>query len=488
MRWFFSQSGDRFSVSAARLAAGNFPEATPLRVFFAWNEARLLSDRRFRVACDIHDLFVRFGANAEARELCAAHLAIGPLIRWRWPRRIVVSPGQVDRVRALADRVGRLPVATAARQVVDCLLAAVGSTDIAAHAAVFRAFEALETTIDIDALGRVRPRRLASTPSRQPRNVLIIKLSALGDFIQALGPAAAIRRHHAADRMTLLTTQPYVELARQTGLFDDIVVDVRPRAWNIRGWLDLRRALRAGKFDRVYDLQTSDRSGFYSWLFHPGRRPQWSGVAWRCSHPHANLDRYPQHTIEKQAEQLLMAGIYPVPLPTCPPASLGLPGNLKDGRFVLLIPGSSSRHPEKRWPVGHYAELSRRLYHRGYLPVIVGAPDERPIGATIRVTCPEAVSLVGKTDLLLLARLATGAALTVGNDTGATHMAAAGSNPVLVLFSRASEPSRCAPRGRLVRVLSEPDLADLAVEPVFAEALRLLDASADVQRTGTADD
>jgi ADP-heptose:LPS heptosyltransferase len=183
-----------------------------------------------------------------------------------------------------------------------------------------------------------------------------------------------------------------------------------------------------------------------------------------------------------------MAGIYPVPLPACPTAARELPAGLEDRQFVLLIPGSSPRHPDKRWPASHYAELSRLLFGEGFLPVVVGAPDEQHIAAAIRAICPEVVDLVGQTALVALANLAKRAAFTVGNDTGATHMAAAGRNPVVVLFSRASEPSRCAPRGGLVRVLTKPDLAHLAVETVFAEAIEVFAASADDSQSGTADD
>ncbi|HEV2547142.1 MAG TPA: glycosyltransferase family 9 protein [Stellaceae bacterium] len=365
----------------------------------------------------------------------------------------------------------------AAGRVVETFLASIGSSDVAAHAAVFRAFEALETVVDLSALIRFRPQWRRAPPPPPRRNVLVIKLSALGDFIQALGPAMAIRRHHAGDRITLLTTEPYVALARETRLFDEILIDRRPKLWHASDWRALRHRLRAGQFDRVYDLQTSDRSSIYAWLLRPGRRPQWSGIAWRCSHPHANLERYPQHTIDKQAEQLLMAGIHPVPLPTCPRIARKLPPGLLDGGFVLLIPGSSPRHLEKRWPAPHFAKLARRLCEDGYLPVVVGAAEEQPIGAEIGAVCPAAVDLIGKTDLLDLARLAAGAAFTIGNDTGATHMAATAGNPVVVLFSQASEPSRCAPRGRLVRVLSEANLADLAIERVLAEAIDVASAA-----------
>jgi ADP-heptose:LPS heptosyltransferase len=81
------------------------------------------------------------------------------------------------------------------------------------------------------------------------------------------------------------------------------------------------------------------------------------------------------------------------------------------------------------------------------------------------------VNLVGRTDVPALAALSGAAALTVGNDTGATHVAAAGAHPVVVLFSRASDPRLCAPRGKRVHVLMEPDLADLSVERVFAACL-----------------
>ena len=294
-------------------------------------------------------------------------------------------------------------------------------------------------------------------PPASPRRILVIRLSALGDFIQALGPIAAIRRHHAGDRIALLTTRPLAGFAEELGLFDEVLVDDRPAPFALAGWLALRRRLRMGRFDRVYDLQTSNRSNFYAWLMRPGV-PQWSGIAWRCSHPHANLDRDRQHTLDKQAEQLLMAGIYPTPLPALPPFDRALPDELGGRDFVLLVPGSSPRHPAKRWPVARFAMLARALGEIGNVPVVVGSAPEAALAAAIREACPGAVDLVGRTDIGLLAALAQRARLTIGNDTGVCHLAAAAGCPVIVLFSRASDPARHAPRGRLVRVFAAPDL------------------------------
>ena len=334
---------------------------------------------------------------------------------------------------------------------------AVGNTDVATHAAVFAALEQLKP------------------PPPAPRHILVIRLSAFGDFIQALGPFAAIRRRHAADRITLLTTRSFAGFATELGYFDEVMIDERPGPLALGGWLRLRRRLTEGGFDRVYDLQTSHRSGAYAWLLRPGL-PKWSGIARGCSHPHANRDRDRQHTIDKQAEQLLMAGIYPTPLPALPPFERALPEGLDARDFVLLVPGSSPRHPEKRWPVERFAALARALGATGHVPVMVGTAPEARLAAAIRDACPAAVDLVGRTDLGLLAALAQRAALTVGNDSGVCHLAAAADCPVIVLFAGGTDPARCAPRGRLVRIFAEPDLAALAAETVIAEAAAMLRA------------
>jgi ADP-heptose:LPS heptosyltransferase len=396
---------------------------------------------------------------------------------------IVAAPTAVARAHQFLSESAATPSVAAAQGMIDALQAAIGSPDIARHAKAFRAFEELSEWVDLEALASLRPQPKASRPASNPRRILIIKLGALGDFIQALGPVPAIRRHHAGDRLSLLTTLRYAEIAQQTGLFDTILVDRRPRMFDLRGWFELRRMLCSEGFDRVYDLQTSDRSNIYSWLFRPGPLPEWSGTAWRCSHPHANLGRDRQHTMDRQAEQLLMTGIHPVSLVPWLPSAGTLPATLAGRRFVMLIPGSSPRRPAKRWPADRFGELAQRLSHAGWVPVVVGVAGEQEIGRAIFTACPEAIDLIGRTNVAGLAALAQAASLTIGNDTGATHVAAAGGNPVVVLFSRASNPSLCAPRGAAVRVLIESDLADLAVEPVLAAALAAL-ASAETAAAG----
>jgi ADP-heptose:LPS heptosyltransferase len=301
--------------------------------------------------------------------------------------------------------------------------------------------------------------------------ILVIKLGALGDFILALAPFQAIRQHHPDAAVTLLTTQPFEALARASGWFDDIWIDSRPQLWQVAGWWALRSRLRSAGFDRVYDLQTSDRSGWYFRLF-GGTAPEWSGVARGCSHPHRNPARDDLHTVERQAEQLAAAGIPAVPAPSLDWLDADVDGFALPDRFVAIAPGGAAHRPAKRWPADRSATLAGRLAGQGLAPVILGGPDEAAAAAAIRAACPAAVSLIGRTSLLDIAGIARRARAAVGNDTGPMHIAAAVGCPSLVLFSAESDPALCGQRGPAVAYLRRPALADLTVDEVEA-ALRL---------------
>ncbi len=300
---------------------------------------------------------------------------------------------------------------------------------------------------------------------------LVIKLGALGDFVQALGPFAAIRNHHPGQRITLLTTEPFAEFARASGLFDEVWTSGRPGALDVRGWLGLRRRLQGGNFGRVYDLQTSNRSSFYYRLFWPGSVPEWSGIAKGCSHPHVNPDRDSMHTVERQAEQLAMAGIGEYvtagPDPDFSWATADISRFGLEQRYALLVPGGALHRPAKRWPAEHFGAVARALAEKGVEPVLIGSSVEAGVMADIKTHCPEARDLAGKTTLLELAALGQGAAAAVGNDTGPMHLIAAVGCKSVVLYSNESDPALCGQRGPAVTILRRDQLADLSAAEVL---------------------
>ncbi|HEX3996897.1 MAG TPA: glycosyltransferase family 9 protein [Acetobacteraceae bacterium] len=298
----------------------------------------------------------------------------------------------------------------------------------------------------------------------EPR-ILVIKLGALGNVVLAMNAFAAIRAFHATARISLLTTAPYADWLRQAPWFDEVLVDTRPAWWNLPGVLRLRSMLKSPGFRRVYDLQTSGRSSHYFRLLPHSAKPEWSGIVASGSHPDRDPDRGHMHDLERQASQLRQAGIVTVPLADLSwcRGDIGRFGLPRD--FVVLVPGSAPHRPDKRWPAAQYQALAVALRAQGLTPIIVGTATEAAIARQI----PAALNLTGQTTFGDLADLARSARFAVGNDTGPMHLLAAAGCSAVVLFSNASDPRLCAPRGRDVRVLRRPDLASLELEAVLQE-------------------
>ncbi len=303
------------------------------------------------------------------------------------------------------------------------------------------------------------------------RRILVIKLGALGDFVQALGPFQAICTAHPDAQITLLTTKPFAELAKRSGYFDRIEIDERPR--RPAGYWRLRRRLLDGQFDFIFDLQTSDRSGHYWKLMWP-HRPPMSGIAAGCSHPHANPKRDDMHTVERQREQLAMAGIADVPPPDTDWMEADLTRFALPDGFALLVPGGAAHRPDKRWPVAQFSAFAAALKDELNLtPVLLGAGADREATTAIAEAASACIDLTGQTSIMEIASLARAATLAIGNDTGPMHLAAAAGCRSVVLYSHASNPALCAQRGPAVEILRVEQLESLTVSQAL-EASRSL--------------
>lgn len=310
------------------------------------------------------------------------------------------------------------------------------------------------------------------------RRILVIRLGAFGDVMQTFPAFAAIRAHHSGDHVTLLTTAPFVALARAAPWFDELWSDGRPSWRDPAGLLRLARRLREGRFDRVYDLQTSRRSSLYRLAV--GRRAEWSGIARGASHRHDTPQRTRLLTIPRQQEQLRIAGITDFPAPELDWLAADIGGLDLPPAFWLMVPGASARAPEKRWPIAHYAALARGIP----LPaVVVGGPAEQPLAAAVMAAAPGTVDFTGtRSPPPVLAALARRAAFAVGNDTGPMHLVATMGCPSLTLFGPRSDPALHRPQGvgqgASSAVLASRDLASLSAEEVRTALAAFLPAAA----------
>ncbi len=303
--------------------------------------------------------------------------------------------------------------------------------------------------------------------SASPKRVLVIKLSAFGDFILSIRSFQAIRAYHPDADITLLTTKPYVALAKASGCFNSVLMDSKPKIYEIPSILRLRKTLRSFKFDRVYDLQRNERTGFYYKLF-PTKKPEWVGNVRGCSHYYEKPDNGVFHIAVREKEQLKTAGITDVHLPDLSFIKADIEDLALPRSYALLVPGGAPHRPEKRWPVARYAELADHMTHLGITPVLIGTEAERLECDQIKQTCSAALNLCGKTSLEQIGVIARKAQFSVGNDTGPMHLISASGCPVIVLFSHASDPDKISPIGPNVEIIQEGNLQDLELEKVAA--------------------
>ena len=160
-----------------------------------------------------------------------------------------------------------------------------------------------------------------------------------------------------------------------------------------------------------------------------------------------------------------------------------------DRPVAALVPGAE-HGSAKRWPRRHFAALARDLRDAGFAVWLLGSPKERLLGATIEALSDgAAVNLCGRTRLVEAIDLLGLASVTVSNDSGLLHAAAAVGSPVVALYGSSSAvytPPH-TDRRRIVQLSLDCSpcfardcplghrrcMTDLAPRPVFEAALSI---------------
>jgi ADP-heptose:LPS heptosyltransferase len=138
---------------------------------------------------------------------------------------------------------------------------------------------------------------------------------------------------------------------------------------------------------------------------------------------------------------------------------------LGDG-FVAVHPGSGS--PAKNWPFERFVDLARRLARGRAWLLALGPAEERLVAP------PEALAAREWPVRVLGAALAR-AGIFVGNDSGASHLAASAGAPTVALFGP-TDPNVWSPEGPRVVPVRAPDreLARLEVSGAMAHMAAVL--------------
>lgn len=304
------------------------------------------------------------------------------------------------------------------------------------------------------------------------KNILVIRLGALGDMLLCMKPFQDIRRAFPNVRITLLTTPPFMKLARAMPWFDQVSSCGRPPWWDVQQWLSLAEEMYVGNFDFVFDLQMKPRSDFYYQLFFARNKTPWSGSAKGCSHPRQNFTKS-IHSQQNMLNQLRNAGV-----PDSGPLDTSwMKGDIQalalPKKYTVLAPGCSPHLPQKRWPPAHYGALAGAMKKNGLDVLVVGTAADRQAVEAVKQAAPFVRDLSGQTDFFQLASVLRGAALVVGNDTGPVFLAAVLNAPTLTLMSYHTDPVFSGPVGARCGWLKEEDIAAIMPKAAWQKAKQI---------------
>jgi ADP-heptose:LPS heptosyltransferase len=142
------------------------------------------------------------------------------------------------------------------------------------------------------------------------------------------------------------------------------------------------------------------------------------------------------------------------PVIETPPSAVDRARQIMGGdSFIAVCPGGSSDH--KRWSDERFAGLVRILADRGHRAAVIGSEQDRGQveAAAVPVGGREPFTYVGN-DINLIAGLLSLCPVTVTNDSGLMHLAAAVGSRVAAIFGSTSPALGFAPTAAGSRMIS----------------------------------
>jgi heptosyltransferase-1 len=280
--------------------------------------------------------------------------------------------------------------------------------------------------------------------------ILIVRLSAIGDVLHAVPTACALRRQFPDACLGWIVEGRTGELLKGHPALDEVIVV--PRGWlkSARTVWNLRKQLRALRFDTTIDLQGLSKSAIAAWLTGAKRRISYGGADARELSAWLNnelVEPQTEHVVTRALEMLKPFGIVDPPvefnLPRVPAAEEAANRMIAaaglTGPFAVLNPGAGWQ--SKLWPAERFGAVARHLGRLHGLPgLVVWAGAQEKLWAETIVACSGGQArLAPPTSLVELAAILRRARMFVGSDTGPLHLAAAVGTPSVGLFGPVSE-------------------------------------------------
>ncbi|MRR17877.1 MAG: lipopolysaccharide heptosyltransferase I [Deltaproteobacteria bacterium] len=298
-----------------------------------------------------------------------------------------------------------------------------------------------------------------------PVNILIVKLSAIGDVIHTLPSLDALRRLYPDAHITWVVEEEAADLVVHHPQLDRVIVFKR-KSWMNKvkagqfrqAWRDARSflaRLHSRRYDLVIDFHGLFKSsivvclsrgqrklGYDSWqeltrLFLNDRIPE-------DMNKHA-VDRYldfPRHLGAAIGKPEFIVPISPAAKAKSR-ALLDL-HQLEAKKYIAVNP--VALWDTKLWDDQKFARLADLISRQMNIPVVFTGRDKESLDKITAQMATKAINIGGQTTLPELACIYRDALAVITTDSGPMHLAAAVGTPVIALFGP-TDPTRTGPYG-----------------------------------------
>ena len=300
-------------------------------------------------------------------------------------------------------------------------------------------------------------------------NILIVKLSAIGDVIHALPVSYALRQKYPTAHITWVVEPTAYEIVKHNPCVDEVILFQKKAFKTFKGFKQnfkpFYKLLHRRKYDISIDLQGLFKSmavvltaNAKKKIGYVDMREGSNLISKAIKGPHFNghiVDRYLDTVkylgcdtdniifpLKNTAEEINYVN------------NLLMDNKIDDNKsFIVFAVGTN--WVNKCWSTKNFAILSDLLSEHSIKTVLIGFgknDEQKALEITRQNTSNNIVNLVGKTSLMQTAALIKKAKAIVGGDTGNLHLAAALNIPAIMLMGP-TDPNRNGPYKQMHNVI-----------------------------------
>jgi lipopolysaccharide heptosyltransferase II len=276
--------------------------------------------------------------------------------------------------------------------------------------------------------------------------ILVAQTAFLGDVVLSQPLWASVRRFWPDAEVDVLVQPQWASLVEPDADVREVIsFDKRDRDRGVTGLVRLARDLRARKYDLALCPHPSFRSALLLRLAGIGRRVGFHDSAGAVLFTDRVRRDTTVHEVDRVLSLLGALGRFAPDEVRAPQltiandvaaegeARLAAWGLAADRPYACVHPGSV--WATKRWLPERFAAVLSDLADDGFMPVVLGGPDDVEVANTVGDNCrTKPVNLAGRLSLPELALILDRAALLVSGDSGPMHIAGGLGTPVVAVF------------------------------------------------------